>query len=96
MTNKQQRAAQKHFPATRRNEHLFSTSDIDVMPNTGIVVPPPVLSFESKGKTYVIRTEGKANSFGIGKVISPGVASFASGQYGMTKEMLALNIAGLR
>lgn len=96
MTNKKARVAQKSFPAKKRNEHLLSPADIEAMPNNGVSVPPPALGFVSKGKTYVIRTEGKANSFGIGKVVSPGVTSFAPGFYGLTREQLEIALQAIR
>lgn len=101
MTNKKLRAAQKAFPATKRNEHLLSTADILALPTgdgvtTGISVPAPITAFEHKGKAYVIRTEGKADSYGIGKVVSPGVATFGPGFYGLKRAVLATKIAGFR
>ena len=47
---------------------------------------------KDKSKTYVVRVDGKANSFGIGEVVIPGVTLFRSGFYGLkrnTAERLA-------
>ena len=41
---------------------------------------------------YIIRTESaRAYTYGLGKVVSPGVAYFERGTYGLTKE--ELNVA---
>jgi hypothetical protein len=39
-------------------------------------------------KEYVVRTEGHAYSYGLGEVVSPGVAFFKAGFYGLSKEEL--------
>ena len=39
-------------------------------------------------KEYVIRTEGIAYQYGVGEVVSPGVALFKAGDYNLTKEEL--------
>lgn len=41
---------------------------------------------------YVIRTEGMVNSYGLGKVVSPGVALFEKGKYNLTYEDLQKEI----
>lgn len=97
MTNKKLRVALKAFPRTKRNEHLLSTEDIALMPNSDLPQPtPPLTMFEYKGKTYVVRTEGTVNSFGLGKVVAPGVATFAPFFYNMTRNELKAKIEGLR
>ena len=44
-------------------------------------------------KTYHIRVEGHANSYGLGEEIIPGVHLFKYGHYNLTKEELAIAIA---
>jgi hypothetical protein len=43
---------------------------------------------QDSGKTYIIRVEGTAYRYGLGEVVSPGVALFNSGFYNLTKEQL--------
>lgn len=45
---------------------------------------------------YVIRTEGMYNSYGLGKVISPGVALFEAGMYNLTKQEAEEKLRKLR
>jgi len=42
----------------------------------------------SEKTTYVVRTEGFANSYGLGEVVSTGVALFRAGKYNLTREQL--------
>jgi hypothetical protein len=43
----------------------------------------------SEQQEYIIRTESaRAYTYGLGKVVSPGVAYFERGTYGLTKEEL--------
>jgi hypothetical protein len=44
---------------------------------------------------YIVRTEGMHNSYGLGKVISPGVALFGAGMYNLTFEQLQKEISKL-
>lgn len=44
---------------------------------------------------YVVRTEGMHNSYGLGKIISPGVALFEAGKYHLTYKQLQETIAKL-
>lgn len=45
---------------------------------------------------YVIRTQSDvANSYGLGKVVSPGVALFEYGTYGLTKTELNAKLKAL-
>ena len=39
-------------------------------------------------KEYVIRTEGTAYRYGLGEVVSTGVAFFKSGDYNLSKDQL--------
>ena len=39
-------------------------------------------------KEYVIRTEGTAYRYGLGEVVSAGVAFFKSGDYNLSKDQL--------
>ena len=39
-------------------------------------------------KDYVIRTEGIAYQYGVGEVVSPGVAFFKAGDYNLSKDQL--------
>ena len=39
-------------------------------------------------KEYVIRIEGTAYRYGLGEVVSPGVALFKAGHYDLTKDQL--------
>jgi hypothetical protein len=41
-----------------------------------------------ENKKYVVRTEGHFNSYGIGEVVSAGVAFFKEGFYNLTKDEL--------
>lgn len=41
-----------------------------------------------ESKEYVIRTEGIAYQYGVGEVVSPGVALFKAGAYNLTKTQL--------
>lgn len=46
---------------------------------------------------YVIRVQGNAaNQYGLGKVISPGVALFEAGFYDLTKEELNAKLKSLK
>ena len=40
---------------------------------------------KDKTKTYVVRVDGKANSFGVGEVVIPGVTLFRHGFYGLKR-----------
>ena len=42
----------------------------------------------SDKKTYIVRVEGHANSFGLGEEVIPGVTLFRTGMYNLTKEQL--------
>lgn len=42
--------------------------------------------------TYQIRVEGKADSYGLGEEVIPGVLLFKTGHYGLTREELELAI----
>lgn len=44
---------------------------------------------------YIVRVEGMHNSYGLGKVISPGVALFGAGMYNLTFEQLQKEISKL-
>lgn len=46
----------------------------------------------SESTQYVVRVEGKHNSFGLGEVVSDGVTLFRAGFYGLTKEELDAKI----
>jgi hypothetical protein len=46
-------------------------------------------------KDYVIRTEGTAYRYGIGEVVSPGVAFFKSDSYNLTKAELNAKLKSL-
>ena len=46
-------------------------------------------------KEYVVRTEGIAYQYGIGEVVSPGVAFFKDGFYNLTKEQLNAKLKSL-
>ncbi len=39
-------------------------------------------------KEYIIRVQGVAHTYGLGEVVSPGVALFKSGHYDLTKDQL--------
>lgn len=41
-----------------------------------------------ESKQYVIRVFGKADSYGLGEIISPGVALFKAGNYDLTRDEL--------
>ena len=42
-----------------------------------------------ENQEYVIRTQGnRAYTFGLGKIVSPGVALFEAGKYDLTKDEL--------
>ena len=44
---------------------------------------------------YVVRVEGMANSYGLGKEVSQGVALFEAGKYNLTYDQLQKEIAKL-
>jgi len=46
-------------------------------------------------KEYVIRVEGTAYRYGVGEVVSPGVAFFKSGDYNLSKEQLNKKLTAL-
>lgn len=46
-------------------------------------------------KEYVIRVEGHFNSYGVGEVVSPGVALFREGFYNLTKQELNTKLKNL-
>jgi hypothetical protein len=46
-------------------------------------------------KEYVVRTEGTAYRYGIGEVVSPGVAFFKDGFYNLTKTELNSKLKAL-
>lgn len=39
-------------------------------------------------KQHVVRVFGKADSYGLGEVVSPGVALFKAGMYDLTRDQL--------
>lgn len=39
-------------------------------------------------KQYVVRVFGKADSYGLGEIVSPGVALFKAGMYDLTRDQL--------
>lgn len=43
-------------------------------------------------ESYIVRVEGFANSYGLGKEVVPGVTLFEKGHYNLTKEELNLLI----
>jgi len=47
------------------------------------------------GKTYILRIEGTAYRYGIGEVVSPGVALFNHGFYNLTKTELNAKLKAL-
>jgi hypothetical protein len=49
----------------------------------------------SDSVTYVVRTEGMANSYGIGKEVSQGVALFEAGKYHLTYDELQKELVKL-
>ena len=50
----------------------------------------------SEQQEYIIRTESAyAYTYGLGKVVSPGVAYFERGTYGLTKEQLTAKLKAL-
>jgi len=53
------------------------------------IVPPlertAIQMRKDKTKTYVVRVEGKADSFGIGELVAPNVVLFRSGFYGLKR-----------
>ena len=46
-------------------------------------------------KEYVVRTEGTAYQYGLGEVVSPGVAFFKAGFYNLTKQELNAKLKAL-
>ena len=46
-------------------------------------------------KEYVVRVEGIAYQYGIGEVVSPGVAFFKAGDYNLSKEQLNSRLKAL-
>ena len=46
-------------------------------------------------KEYVIRTEGIAYQYGVGEVVSPGVAFFKAGDYNLSKDQLNAKLTAL-
>lgn len=42
----------------------------------------------SEQKEYIIRVQGVAYTYGLGEVVSPGVALFKAGHYDLTREQL--------
>lgn len=45
-------------------------------------------------KEYVVRTQSdRANTYGLGEVVIPGVVLFRAGAYGLTKEELSVELA---
>ena len=46
-------------------------------------------------KEYVVRTEGIAYQYGIGEVVSAGVAFFKAGDYNLSKEQLNARLKAL-
>jgi len=46
-------------------------------------------------KEYSIRTQGTAYTYGLGEVVSPGVALFKSGDYDLTKDQLNAKLKSL-
>lgn len=50
----------------------------------------------SEQKEYIIRTQGVAYTYGLGEVVSPGVALFSAGNYDLTKEELNAKLKQLR
>jgi hypothetical protein len=50
----------------------------------------------SETQEYIIRTHSdRAYTYGLGKVVSPGVALFESGTYGLTKEEVNAKLKSL-
>jgi hypothetical protein len=48
-----------------------------------------------ESKEYVVRVEGTAYQFGLGEVVSPGVAFFKAGFYNLTKQELNAKLKSL-
>ena len=46
-------------------------------------------------KEYVVRVEGTAHRYGIGEVVSPGVAFFKAGDYNLSKDQLNAKLKAL-
>ena len=46
-------------------------------------------------KEYVVRVEGTAYRYGIGEVVSPGVAFFKAGDYNLSKDQLNAKLKAL-
>jgi hypothetical protein len=50
----------------------------------------------SETQEYTIRTQGnRAYTYGLGQIVSPGVALFKSGHYNLTKDELARELKKL-
>ena len=50
----------------------------------------------SETQEYIIRTQGnRAYTYGLGKIVSPGVALFEAGKYDLTKDELARELKNL-
>jgi hypothetical protein len=49
----------------------------------------------SEQKEYIIRTQGVAYTYGLGEVVSQGVALFTSGNYDLTKDQLNAKLKSL-
>ena len=45
---------------------------------------------------YVVRVEGKADSYGLGELVIPGVTLFRAGNYSITKDELDAKMAQLQ
>ena len=45
-------------------------------------------SLVSEQKEFIIRTQGVAYTYGLGEVVSPGVALFKAGHYDLTRQQL--------
>ena len=49
-----------------------------------------------ENKEYVVRTHSdRAYTYGLGEIVSPGVALFRSGFYGITKEEVSAKLKSL-
>jgi hypothetical protein len=49
----------------------------------------------SETQEYVVRTEGMANSYGLGKVITKNITLFEAGKYNLTYDELQKEITKL-
>ena len=49
----------------------------------------------SETKEYIIRTQGTAYTYGLGEVVSPGVALFKAGDYDLTHDQLNAKLKAL-